>query len=61
MESDMEYCVGFLTETKIPILESYIANLAEELGEESIFWATGEDTWLIYRKSNDQTETSEKS
>jgi hypothetical protein len=44
-----EYRIGFLTEDKIPMLEHFIANLAEELGEESIFWATGEDAWLIYR------------
>lgn len=48
-----EYRVGFLTEAKIPILENFIANLADEMGEESIFWATGEDAWLIYRKPAD--------
>jgi len=45
-----EYRVGFLSEDKIPFLENYISKLAEELGEESIFWATGEDAWLIYKK-----------
>lgn len=48
----LEYRVGFQTEEKIPMLEEFIANLAEEIEEESIFWATGEDTWLIYRKGN---------
>ncbi|MEO6181587.1 MAG: hypothetical protein ABIP76_00450 [Verrucomicrobiota bacterium] len=46
----LEYRVGFSTEDKIPELEKFIAHLADELGEESIFWATGEDSWLIYRK-----------
>ena len=46
----LEYRVGFLSEEKVPMLEIYISELAEELEEESIFWATGEDTWLIYRK-----------
>lgn len=46
-----EYRVGFLNEEKIPTLENFIAELAEELGEQSIFWATGEDTWLIYAKT----------
>lgn len=45
-----EYRVGFLSEDKIPLLENYIAELAEDMGEESIFWATGEDAWLIYSK-----------
>lgn len=46
----LEYRVGFLSERKIPMLENYIAELAMELGEKSIFWATGEDAWLIYSK-----------
>jgi hypothetical protein len=44
----LEYRVGFLSEEKIPLLEKYISELARELGEESLFWATGEDTWLIH-------------
>jgi hypothetical protein len=46
-----EYRVGFLSENKIPDLENYIAKLAKELGEESIFWSTGEDAWLIYKSA----------
>lgn len=46
----LEYRVGFLSEEKIPMLENFISEMAEELEEESIFWATGEDAWLIYRK-----------
>ena len=46
----LEYRVGFLSEKKIPMLENYISQLAEEIGEESIFWETGEDAWLIYSK-----------
>ena len=45
----LEYRVGFLTEDRIPTLEQFIATLAAELDEKSIFWATGEDAWLIYR------------
>ncbi|MEO6036562.1 MAG: hypothetical protein ABIQ35_15030 [Verrucomicrobiota bacterium] len=46
----LEYRVGFLSEEKIPMLDAYISELAEELEEESIFWATREDVWLVYRK-----------
>jgi len=45
----LEYRVGFLSEDKIPLLENFIAELATRLDEKSIFWATGEDAWLIYR------------
>lgn len=48
----LEYRVGFLSEDKIPMLESYISELAHELDEESIFWETGEDAWLIYAKGH---------
>ena len=47
----LEYRVGFLSEDKIPMLENYISELAAELEEESIFWETGEDAWLIYAKA----------
>ncbi len=46
----LEYRVGVLSEKKIPMLENYISQLAEEIGEESIFWETGEDAWLIYSR-----------
>ena len=47
----MEYRVGFLSEEKIPLLENFISELARDLDEESIFWETGEDAWLIYAKN----------
>lgn len=46
----LEYRVGVLSEKKIPVLEHYISQLAEELEEESIFWETGEDAWLIFAR-----------
>ncbi|MDB6130320.1 MAG: hypothetical protein JWM04_1427 [Verrucomicrobiales bacterium] len=44
-----EYKVAFLKQKKVPLLEEYIAKLAEDIEEECVFWEKGDEAWLIYR------------
>ena len=43
-----KYRVSFQGRDRIPQLKSFLAYLAKDLGEESIYLETGEDAWLIY-------------
>ena len=40
--------VAFTSEDRVPELEAFLARVASEIGEESIYLETGEDAWLIY-------------
>ena len=40
--------VAFAGKDRIPLLEKFLARVAAEIGERSIYLETGEDAWLIY-------------
>ena len=40
--------VAFSSEDRVPDLEAFLARVAAEIGEQSIYLETGEDAWLIY-------------
>jgi hypothetical protein len=40
--------VAFTSEDRVPALEAFLAQIATEIGEQSIYLETGEDAWLIY-------------
>jgi hypothetical protein len=40
--------VAFSSEERVPDLEAFLARVAAEIGEQSIYLETGEDAWLIY-------------
>jgi hypothetical protein len=40
--------VAFTSEERVPELEAFLARVAAEIGEQSIYLETGEDAWLIY-------------
>jgi hypothetical protein len=40
--------VAFTSEDRVPELEEFLARVAAEIGEQSIYLETGEDAWLIY-------------
>jgi len=42
------YTVAFPGTEKISMLERFLAKLASDIGEESVYLETGEDAWLIY-------------
>jgi hypothetical protein len=39
--------VAFTGKERIPVLEAFLAEVAAEIGEQSIYLETGEDVWLI--------------
>jgi hypothetical protein len=39
--------VAFAGEGRVPVLEAFLARVAAEIGEQSIYLETGEDAWLI--------------
>lgn len=39
--------VAFQDEARVPVLEAFLAEVAAEIGEQSIYLETGEDAWLI--------------
>jgi hypothetical protein len=43
--------VAFTSEDRVPELEAFLARVASEIGEQSIYLETGEDAWLIYPRS----------
>lgn len=43
-----EYKVSFAGKERIPFLEEFLAEIAQEIGEKSIYFETGEDAWLIF-------------
>lgn len=45
------YKVSFVGKDRVPVLEEFLAQLAARLGEECIYFETGEDAWLIYPKA----------
>jgi hypothetical protein len=40
--------VAFAGKDRIPVLEAFLARVATDIGEQSIYLETGEDAWLIY-------------
>ena len=40
--------VAFIGEDRVPALEAFLAGVAAEIGERSVYLETGEDAWLIY-------------
>lgn len=40
--------VAFAGEERMPALEAFLAGVAAEIGERSVYLETGEDAWLIY-------------
>ena len=44
----VEYKVSLLDPTRIPVLEEYLVDLAQEIEEDSIYVASGEKSWLLY-------------
>ena len=40
--------VAFAGQERIPKLEAFLAGVAAEIGERSVYLETGEDAWLIY-------------
>jgi hypothetical protein len=40
--------VAFAGKERIPVLEAFLAAVAAEIGERSVYLETGEDAWLIY-------------
>lgn len=49
-DENIEFKVAFVGKERIPILTSFLAKVAKNLGEECIYLETGEDAWLIYPK-----------
>ena len=47
-----KFTVSFVGKNRIPILEKFIARIAYIIGEECVYFKTGEDTWLIYSKKS---------
>jgi hypothetical protein len=45
--------VAFTGKDRIPVLEAFLARVATEIGEQSIYLETGEDAWLIYPDEGD--------
>lgn len=41
-------CVSFGETEKIPLLEEFLVKIAKEMGEESIYLETGDQSWLLY-------------
>lgn len=42
------YKVSFEGKDRIAVLETFLAEIAVDMGEECIYLETGEDAWLIY-------------
>lgn len=42
------YKVSFEGKDRIAVLEAFLADIATAMGEECIYFETGEDAWLIY-------------
>ena len=40
--------VAFAGKDRVAVLEGFLATVATEIGERSIYLETGEDAWLIY-------------
>lgn len=43
-----EYKVSLVNKKRIKILEEFLARLAGEMGETSVYMAAGDDSWLLY-------------
>ena len=48
--------VAFAGESGLPALEAFLAEVAAEIGERSIYLETGEDAWLIYPDDGEEPE-----
>lgn len=51
-DESIEFKTAFVGKERIPILASFLAKAAKDLGEECIYLETGEDAWLIYPKDD---------
>lgn len=45
-----EYKVSLLDRDRIGILEDFLARIAREMGEKSVYLAAGDESWLLYPK-----------
>lgn len=45
--------VAFAGKERVAVLEAFLARVASEIGERSIYLETGEDAWLIYPDGGD--------
>lgn len=50
------YTVAFPGKEKIALLEEFLAQIARILEEDSIYFETGEDAWLIYPENTSHFE-----
>lgn len=46
-----EFKVAFAGKDRIVILEAFLAEIAVEIGEQTIYLETGEDAWLVVPKT----------
>ena len=45
--------VAFAGKDRVAVLEEFLARVAAEIGERSVYLETGEDAWLIYPDEDD--------
>jgi hypothetical protein len=50
--------VAFAGKDRVAVLEAFLAGVAAEIGERSVYLETGEDAWLIYPDEQEMTESS---
>lgn len=50
--------VAFAGKDRVAVLEEFLAGVASEIGERSVYLETGEDAWLIYPDEGEMTESS---
>ena len=43
-----EYKVSLLDQSRIVLLETFLARIGADMGEKSVYLAAGDDSWLIY-------------
>ncbi|HEX5036862.1 MAG TPA: hypothetical protein VFX30_06860 [bacterium] len=43
-----EYKVSLLDESRIVLLETFLARIGADMGEKSVYLAAGDDSWLIF-------------
>jgi hypothetical protein len=53
-----EYKVSFRGRDRVAMLQRFLARLAEDLGEESIYLEYGEDAWLVYARPQNRRATA---
>ncbi|MDE1825241.1 MAG: hypothetical protein KGH77_03305 [Candidatus Micrarchaeota archaeon] len=47
---NIKYTIAFEGKHKIPVLEKFLAEIADKISEKAVYLETGEDSWLIYPK-----------